>query len=85
MHTTAHTPIEYLERSARLFPSKTAVIDLCAGKRPPAERLAPASLYLDLTSDSKKQEFFREKRPDIPYQSVRNYLDTVMKARYNAI
>ena len=27
MHTTAHTPIEYLERSARLFPSKTAVID----------------------------------------------------------
>ena len=64
---------------------KTAVIDLCAGKRPPVERLAPASLYLDLTSDSKKQEFFREKRPDIPYQSVRNYLDTVMKARYNAI
>ena len=27
MHTTAHTPIDYLERSARLFPSKTAVID----------------------------------------------------------
>lgn len=27
MHTTAHTPIEYLERSARLFPNKTAVID----------------------------------------------------------
>ena len=27
MHTTAHTPIEYLERSARLFPSKIAAID----------------------------------------------------------
>lgn len=64
---------------------KTAVLDLCVQRRPPLRELAPASLYLDLTSDSEKQRLLREMRPDISYQSVRNYLDTAFKARYNAI
>lgn len=75
--------------SARTMPRtdgrKTAVLDLRAQKRPPAEELPPACLYLDLTSDVEKQRLLRKIRPDISYQSVRNYLDTAFKARYNAI
>lgn len=64
---------------------KTAVVDLCAARRPPLHRLASASLYLDLSSDREKRRMLAEKRPDISYISVRNYLDTALKARYNAI
>lgn len=64
---------------------KTVVVDLCRNGRVLTGRLAPGSLYLDLTSNPEKQRILKEKRKDISYISVRNYLDTVFKARYNAI
>lgn len=64
---------------------KTVVVDLCRDCRIAAGRLAAGSLYLDLTSNPEKQRILKEKRRDISYISVRNYLDTAFKARYNAI
>lgn len=62
-----------------------AVVDLRRKGRVPVRKIAPGSLYLDLTSESGKQRFLKEKRTDISYISARNYLDTVCKARYNVI
>ncbi len=64
---------------------KTAVVDLCRDSRVPCRKIAPGSLYLDLTSDPEKRRIFRAKRRDISYISARNYLDTAFKARYNAM
>ena len=64
---------------------KTAVVDLRFHTRPPFRELASGSIYLDLTSGAQKQRLLGEKRRDISYVSARNYLDTVFKARYNAI
>lgn len=64
---------------------KTAVVDLCRDSRAHCRRVAPGSLYLDLTSDPEKCRIFRAKRRDISYISARNYLDTAFKARYNAM
>ena len=64
---------------------KTAVVDLCRDSRAHCRRVAPGSLYLDLTSDPEKCRVFRAKRRDISYISARNYLDTAFKARYNAM
>lgn len=64
---------------------KTVLVDLDFGGRVLHRSLSAASLYLDLTSDPEKQRIFKEKRTDISYISVRNYLDTAFKARYNAI
>lgn len=64
---------------------KTIIADLCREGRPPVRKIAAGSIYLDLTSDPEKQRILREKRTDISYISVRNYLDTAFKARYNAI
>lgn len=63
----------------------TAVVDLRRGGRVPVRKIAPGSIYLDLTSETEKQRILKEKRTDISYISARNYLDTVCKARYNVI
>lgn len=64
---------------------KTVVVDCRLKQRPPVRKFAPATLYLDLTSDPEKQRILKQKRTDISYISARNYLDTAFKARYNAI
>lgn len=64
---------------------KTAVVDLCADSKIPVKKMAPGSLYLDLTSSPEKRRVMRQKRADISYISVRNYLDTAFKARYNVM
>lgn len=64
---------------------KTAVVELRRRVSPPAARLAPGSLYVDFTSEPKKQRLLCQKRTDISYISARNYLDTAFKTRYNAL
>lgn len=64
---------------------RTAVVDLRRNEKVPVRKIGPGSLYLDLTSESEKQRVLKQKRTDISYISARNYLDTVCKARYNAI
>lgn len=64
---------------------RTTVVELRKNARPPVRSMAFGCLYLDMTSDPAKKRLIVEKRTDISYISVRNYLDTAFKARYNAI
>ena len=61
------------------------LVELRANARILKEHPEFGSLYVDLTSDVEKRRQIREKRADISYISARNYLDTALKARYNAI
>lgn len=71
------------ERMPDLDGRRTAVVDLEGSIQVAARKIPAGSLYLDLASGSEKRRIFREKRTDISYISVRNYLDTAFKARYN--
>lgn len=71
------------ERMPDLDGRRTAVVDLEDTIQAAARKIPAGSLYLDLTSGLEKQRIFKEKRTDISYISVRNYLDTAFKARYN--
>ena len=60
-------------------------VELDKDNRTDYKRLPQGCLYLDMTSNKEKQRWLRLKRTDISYMSVRNFLDTALKARYNAI
>lgn len=54
------------------------------------EKVAPAflprnAIFLDLSLNEELQRSIRVKRPDITYCSMPNYLDTVVKLRYNTL
>lgn len=77
--------ISFLSEIPETDGRRTTVVELRKNARPPVRSMAFGCLYLDMTSDPAKKRLIVEKRTDISYISVRNYLDTAFKARYNAI
>ena len=78
-------PVCFVNRIPETDGRKTVLVELRANARILKEHPEFGSLYVDLTSDVEKRRQIREKRADISYISARNYLDTALKARYNAI
>ena len=78
-------PVCFTNRIPETDGRKTVLVELRANARILKEHPEFGSLYVDLTSDVEKRRQIREKRADISYISARNYLDTALKARYNAI
>ena len=78
-------PVCFINRIPETDGRKTVLVELRANARILTEHPEFGSLYVDLTSDVEKRRQIREKRADISYISARNYLDTALKARYNAI
>ena len=78
-------PVCFINRIPETDGRKTVLVELRANARILKEHPEFGSLYVDLTSDVEKRRQIREKRADISYISARNYLDTALKARYNAI
>jgi len=62
----------------------TILVDISRKSRADCMQLPGGCLYLDLTSEKEKQRRLSIKRTDISYMSARNFLDTALKARYNA-
>ena len=78
-------PVCFVNRIPETDGRKTVLVELRVNARILKEHPEFGSLYVDLTSDVEKRRQIREKRADISYISARNYLDTALKARYNAI
>ena len=78
-------PVCFPKKIPKTDGRKTVLVELRANGRILQEHPEFGSLYVDLTSDAGKKRQIRAKRADISYISARNYLDTALKARYNAI
>lgn len=63
----------------------TLLLDMKRNWGIPWKNIPSGCIYLDMTQDSEKERILRAKRPDISYVSARNYLDTLLKNRYNAM
>lgn len=88
--------LEYMYRESGLLAVQTLKTPQADGKKcvyvdlnrkgaADYRKLPRGCLYLDLTSDIEKQRCLSVKRHDISYVSARNYLDTALKVRYNAV
>ena len=65
------------------MPGSTVCIDACRGGTVPFRSLPERTLYLDLTSEAGKERLLYAKRRDVSYVSLRMYLDTYVRKRYN--
>lgn len=64
---------------------RTVIVDLRKSGDLPWRLLPRQSIYADMDGSAIRERILRVKRPDISLCSVRNYLDTQGKGRYNAI
>lgn len=78
-------PVCFPKKIPKTDGRKTVLVELRTNGRILQEHPEFGSLYVDLTSDAGKKRQIMAKRADISYISARNYLDTALKARYNAI
>ena len=62
---------------------RTVCVDARSGGEVPFRSLPGKTLYLDMTSDPEKERLLYAKRRDVCYRSVRMYLDTFVRKRYN--
>ena len=62
---------------------RTACIDAGLSGPLPVRSLPEGTLYLDMTSDAGKERTLYAKRRDVRYVSLRMYLDTYVRKRYN--
>ena len=64
-------------------PDSAVCIDACPCAGVPYRSLPEGTLYLDMTSEAEKERLLYAKRRDIRYESLRRYLDTYVRKRYN--
>lgn len=64
--------------------TKCVFVEIDSAENTEYRKMPFGCLYLDLTSNREKQRYLAVKRTDISYMSARNFLDTALKARYNA-
>ena len=71
---------EYFRKKA---PGRTICVDAGARREAPVCCLPGETIYLDMTSDAEKERLLYAKRRDVCYRSLRMYLDTFVRKRYN--
>lgn len=71
---------EYFRQKAA---GQTVCIDARLGGSIPYRSLPEKTLYLDMAPDMEKARLLNAKRKDVCYRSVRMYLDTFVRKRYN--